>query len=229
MGQTPVRIGQYLLTAEDLPKRAGIRWALGSPNTPRSSTWRLWGDKKGDVYLAVRSLGGVVKASFHKDRRCSVGFTKEYERTASERFGGDNRHWERWALPDQEVVRAAHVVIPGSELRVFESDDASQMRWLPAATPGRAAVVSIFIAEPPSARSWPGPESGTEVIGVMSVPSRFTWVVYAEQELDQQGLAMISDARAKAIQHLPSPLPHDSAGLRTMIWGTVQRRRIYSS
>jgi hypothetical protein len=103
MSSSVFHIGPHVVTAEDLPSRAGIRWAVGSPDGRRSSTWRLWGDKKGDVYLSMRSQGGRLKASFHRDRHCSVGFTKEYESIAKERFGADSRHWERWRLPAPEA------------------------------------------------------------------------------------------------------------------------------
>ena len=73
--------------------RKVIRWAIGAPDGPRSSAWRLWGNKKGDIYVAVRSLGGIIKASFHRDGRCQVGFTDSYAMTASRRFGVRFRQW----------------------------------------------------------------------------------------------------------------------------------------
>jgi hypothetical protein len=41
------------------------RFAIGSENGPRSSSWKVWshGD---EVYLADRNLGHVQKFSFHK-------------------------------------------------------------------------------------------------------------------------------------------------------------------
>jgi hypothetical protein len=46
------------LTLEAERAQRGLRWAVGAPDAPRSATWRLWGNKKGDIYLAVRSKGG---------------------------------------------------------------------------------------------------------------------------------------------------------------------------
>jgi hypothetical protein len=72
-----------MISSAGIPERdeAGlkvVRWAVGAPGEPRSSAWRLWGNKKGDIYAAVRSLGGITKASFHRDGRCQVGFADTY-------------------------------------------------------------------------------------------------------------------------------------------------------
>ena len=66
-----------VIECEDAQDRA-IRWAVGSIDGSRGATWRLWGDKKGDVYVAARSITGLVKASFHRDRKCHLGFTCGY-------------------------------------------------------------------------------------------------------------------------------------------------------
>ena len=213
--------GNYTFTSEDLPPRGGIRWAIGDPDGRRSSTWRLWGDKKGDVYLSMRSMGGVLKASFHRDRRCSVGFTSEYHSTAKKRFGAESRHWQRWVLPAAEVVRVAQVVFPEGELAAFSADEASQMRWISSPAPGNAIIVSVFIAEPPDKFNWPGHEIGGNFIGIMSAPTRFTWAVYSEQPLDPATLKFIEDARAKVRLQLPTDLTitHDSPGFRVALWG----------
>ncbi len=220
MSSSIFHIGPHVLTVEDLPARAGIRWAVGNPNGRRSSTWRLWGDKKGDVYLSMRSQGGRIKASFHRDRRCSIGFTKEYEPTAKERFGADSRHWERWSLPDSEVVRVAQIIIPDTELSVFAAEEADQMRWLQEPGLGNAVIVSIFIAEPPDRFSWSGPETDGQLLGIMQTPSRFTWAVHTIQTLDLATLSHIEEGRAKALQ-MPSDMkiPRNDPALRVALWG----------
>jgi hypothetical protein len=219
---TESSIGDQEFKVEDLPKRAGIRWAAGSPQEPRSATWRLWGDKKGDVYLAMRSQGGRIKASFHRDRRCSVGFTSEYQDEARERFGIQSRHMARWTLPDSEVVRIAQILIPGDDLVAFEEADIAQMRWLPAASPGFATVVSVFIAEPPDRCNWSNPQTDGDPIGIMQSPTRFTWAVSTTQALDAATLAMIEDARQKAMDMAMAngiDFPQDDPAIRLAIWG----------
>ena len=100
-------------------KPATIHWAIGSPDGPRSSAWFLSGNKKGDIYVSVRSLGGTIKASFHKDGRCHFGFTREYAPISSRRFAVPSRHQETWQLPTGQGVRILQVCVPHSELRSF--------------------------------------------------------------------------------------------------------------
>jgi hypothetical protein len=80
-------------------ERGAIRWAVGSIDGPRGATWRLWGNKKGDVYVAARSIAGQAKASFHRDRKCHLGCTGEYIERARTQFPGlTARHWDRWTI-----------------------------------------------------------------------------------------------------------------------------------
>jgi hypothetical protein len=118
MANERVQIGDHTFELENA-MRGGLRWAVGTPDGPRSSIWRLWGNKKGDVYFSVRSLGGILKASFHRDRRCQVGFTSNYTETAIQRFGARSHHWERWVLPEAPTVRAVQIVVPANELVPF--------------------------------------------------------------------------------------------------------------
>jgi hypothetical protein len=63
-------------------KRGGIRWIIGTPDGARSSTWRLWANKKGDVYVSRRGAGEIYKVSFHRDGNCHIGFASDYRETA---------------------------------------------------------------------------------------------------------------------------------------------------
>ena len=117
MSAYPLTFQDTIIECEDAKDRA-IRWAVGSIDGPRGATWRLWGHKKGDVYLAARSITGEVKASFRPDRKCHLGFTGEYFETASTQFPGlTSRHWDRWTIPHEPVVRALQIVLPALELR----------------------------------------------------------------------------------------------------------------
>jgi hypothetical protein len=92
-------------------KQSILRWAIGSSDGARSSVWRLWGTHMGDIYAAVRSLSGIIKASFHRDGRCQLGFTSEYAPTAAARFGKQVRHWETWTLPPEPTGRVLQVLM----------------------------------------------------------------------------------------------------------------------
>src|SRR6266508_4520912 len=58
-------------------KRSQVRFAVGSPSGPRASVWRLW-TQRSDVYMAVRSIGGIQKVSLHEDGNCFLAFTREH-------------------------------------------------------------------------------------------------------------------------------------------------------
>jgi hypothetical protein len=211
-GAIAVKIGPYTIGAQELSHRDAIRWAVGQAGGRRSATWRLWGDKKGDAYLSMRSLGSQLKASFHRDRRCSFGFTKRAEVVASERFGLDSRHMKRWTLPEGQLVRAAQILIPEAELAVFSAKESEAMRWIPSPAKERVTVVSIFIAEPPTAFDWRGPENSGGLIGAMNCQTRFTWAVHWEQDLDEATALFIAGQRerARASANSKSKLEQDS-------------------
>ena len=62
------------------PKRSVVRFAVGSSTGPRSGVWRLWTSIAGrsDVYIAARTLGGVVKVGLHESGEWHHAFTTEY-------------------------------------------------------------------------------------------------------------------------------------------------------
>lgn len=60
-----------------MPAQA-IRFGVINPGrTQRSATWKLWTPGKGELYLAVRRLGGVLKMSMHTGGGWRIAFTKE--------------------------------------------------------------------------------------------------------------------------------------------------------
>jgi hypothetical protein len=179
-----LRRGELTIEAEPA-KRRGLRWAVGSPTGPRSATWRLWGNKKGDVYLAVRCLGGIVKTSLHRDGRCHTGFTAPYEPTARVRFPAlSSRHWDRWELPAEPVARAIQIVVPEAELVPFDGSEMEQTKWIPAPPVGSISVVTIFVAERGAVPKWPAEEHGAYPIGFVSSPLRTAWAVYTVNAID---------------------------------------------
>ena len=44
-----------------------IRIAIGTLAGAKSSAWRFWGNKKGDVYASARSMGNIFKISLHRE------------------------------------------------------------------------------------------------------------------------------------------------------------------
>jgi len=201
-------------------KRGALRWAVGLQDSLRSSTWRLWGNKKGDIYISTRSLGGILKASFHRDGNCHVGFTSQYVETARKRFSNvQSRHWDRWTIPDDPIVRVVQIAVPASELREFSSEEAPQMKWIPVPPSGSVSVVSVFIAQPGVEMKWPGSAHGAKPLGVILTARRTTWVVYAQNPIDEDTRDWIERYREK-VASLPgvADAPREPS-VRTILWG----------
>ena len=174
-----------------------FRWAIGSPDGPRSSAWRLWGNKKGDIYVAVRCLGGIVKASFHRDGKCQVGFTDNYAGTASRRFAVKSRHWETWRLPVKPVVRILQILVPHSELRPFSHRNDRDITWLPTPPEGSVSVVSIFVSAQGIKLAAPNGAPPETVVGNVRTSSRTAWLVYAHNPIDAATAKFLDDERMK--------------------------------
>jgi len=202
-------------------KRGGLRWAVGSLDGPRSSTWRLWGNKKGDIYIAVRHLGGILKTSFHSDGNCHTGFTSDYAGSANSLAPKEeSRHWDRWQLSNEAVVRALQIVVPSSELRKFESNESAQMIWLPSPISGWVSVVSIFIAQPDALKTWPAAEHGAKPLGIIRTSNRIVWAVYAENPIDDNSRAEIEKNRAKVANMPGAAEVPKKPGIRAILWGS---------
>jgi hypothetical protein len=197
--------------------RQKIRWAIGSSDGPRSSTWVLWENKKGDIYVAVRSLGGIIKASFHRDGKCQVGFTSDYSATASRRFGVANRLWEKWQLPENPVVRVLQILIPHSELRSFaDRNPTADVTWLPAPPGGSIGAVSIFISKPEIERFSLGDVSNAIILGNVQTVIRTAWVVYVHYPMDPTLAKRVDDERMR-LKRNPRAV-NSAAGARVQLW-----------
>lgn len=58
--------------------RFDLRFVVERTDGFRSSPWRLWVTRRGDLYLSVRQMGGIQKYSFHLSGICRSAFTQEY-------------------------------------------------------------------------------------------------------------------------------------------------------
>ena len=155
------------------------RLAIGAPANRQSGVWRIWSNPKGDVYVANRCLGGIYKASFHKDRKCQFGFTSEYADNANERFGRNDRHLEKWMLPETAIVRAIQILIPESELRISAKEENNKITWLETPPPGSVGTISLFITEKDFQLELPSNVPGATIVGNLDTDIRWAWISYA--------------------------------------------------
>jgi hypothetical protein len=170
------RLGNSTVELEETDR---TRFAVGSPAGVKSSTWRFWANKKGDFYLATRTLGGILKTSFHRDGRCHTGFTTEYQAKKNSLAPLDSsRHLDVWHLPEESSVCACQILIPGGELRVFPAQDPGRVTWIPAPPQEQQFVGSICILQPDAEMGiWPGAEHGAFPIALLAAGTRRAWVV----------------------------------------------------
>lgn len=194
-----------------------VRWAVGSSDGLRSSAWRLWGNKKGDIYAAVRSLGAITKVSFHRDGKCQVGFTTEYAPTAAQRFGTRSRHWQTWRLPGEPLVRALRIIVPASELRSSVGQDGEDLIWLPAPPGGSVAVVSIFLTPSGAELEASADARHATIFGKVQTSIRTAWAVYAHNPMDQATARKVEAERAR-LKAIPTPVTGWPAGTRASLW-----------
>jgi hypothetical protein len=74
-------------------KELAIRLAVGDPDGPRSTVWRVWANRRSsDVYVAARVLGGVAKVSLHQSGRWRFAFTTEFDIKQAVGKGGSSPH-----------------------------------------------------------------------------------------------------------------------------------------
>lgn len=185
----------------DTEETDSIRLAIGSRHGARSAIWRLWNNKKGDIYVAVRTLGGILKTSLHRDGRCYTGLTSEYHGESNPDAPNASRHMDRWSLPADPIVCAFQIIIPGSELRCYPSDEAGNMRWFPAPSADEMFIASVFIVDPGvELPTWPGAERGSFPIGLLATPTRRAWIVGHVELVNESVRSSIEEYRQRVAE-----------------------------
>lgn len=198
-----------------------IRCAVGSFDGLRGSTWRLWGNKKGDIYLSTRQMGGTFKASLHKDRNCQLGFTSEFEDEARTNFSHvGSRHWHKWRLPDIPVAQAIQILLPDSELRAFrpEGESSSALFWLPLPSFNSVSVITIYIiVKKVHEIRLPENLQGVQPLGIIPTEKVVALVAYSSNPLDENSKKFIEEKRKLVKSRTVNFEWANSPGLRTII------------
>lgn len=170
-------------------------------------------DKKGDIYISPRALGGITKMSLHRDGKCQIGFTADYPRHP----GAGSRHWERWKLPAiPPPARVLRILIPQSELRSFAERHDEGLQWLPAPEAGAIGVVTLVLA-PPDANMIT--RNGAELVGTLRTALRSAWVYYVRHAIDPALANVIASARARLYERYQGKLS-PAVGTRSIWWST---------
>ena len=115
-----------------MAKAPSFRFAVGSPDGPRSSTWVVFtGKKTSDWYAATRVIAGVEKFSFHESGswQHSIVSQQAHNYVAD----GQSRHMDIWPRPPEFVpgwTRALGIRIPTNGLRVLPGEATSRVTFV---------------------------------------------------------------------------------------------------
>jgi hypothetical protein len=122
-----------------------VRFAIGTPNGPRSSFWRVWswGD---DVYAATRSVAHIEKISFHASGFCRRAFTQE-RGTPATLTDRATIKWKRIPTPQRGEGRASLVfalTVPTDFLSTCIPPTSKPTEWITAAPAKHATIIEMF-------------------------------------------------------------------------------------
>lgn len=125
-----------------------IRFAVGSVNGARSSTWRIWTSRNApDVYLAVRNIAGQQKVSLHASGSWSHSFVSD-DKAARFRAPGASRHMELWQRPpafSPGWTHAYSIQVPWTELRTSRLRERGDVVFVPSPGPGHWTVIEVVL------------------------------------------------------------------------------------
>jgi hypothetical protein len=126
-------------------KRDAIRFCVGPWNGRYSSVWRIWGNKKDDVYLAVRVLAEHLKVSLHQSGRFRIAFTDKYEQKMV--AGGKNANvdrailkWDKIPVAEKQIMQALDIHFPLSALSTSREPDTTAKKQIVLVRPDAAMV-----------------------------------------------------------------------------------------
>jgi hypothetical protein len=180
--------------------RSTVRFAVGKPEGPRSTVWRLW-THKNEVYISAWSLASDVKISLHSSGDWREALTTEHAAKGSPFVApGQDRTIDKWQRPAEFVAgatKAFMIVVPSSEVttpRHPEANTAFRQKlggkavvWVPAAPEGYATHFTVLFTRPEATAAtlpgWPGRKSmGTRFIWRTELPNgQSMWVVSHER------------------------------------------------
>lgn len=130
-----------------------VRFAIGDEHGARSSVWRIWkGRHKDDIYIAPRSVAGIIKGSLHASTRCHFAVTAQYYEkltagTGTKLPARTITTWERRRpSPTQDVVQAVSILFAAELLSKTTHPIEAGTRIIDTPAPGKAIIVDFLFA-----------------------------------------------------------------------------------
>lgn len=129
-----------------------IRFAVGTPDGARSSTWRVWASSDSSVFVSTRPIAGHLKVSLHSSGRWRIGFT---DPAAAARIGAPprDRAFDKFTPPPDVVPGVRHgvtVVIPwlAVGLAPHHKPEEGKIAWLAPLADGHVHIVDLILTAP---------------------------------------------------------------------------------
>jgi len=122
-----------------------VRIAVGTIEGKKSSPWRFWGNKKGDIYASARSMGNIFKISLHRDGKCFAGFTSEYKTKCTGALQNRSRHLDKWELNLNAPEVAIQVLFLENELRTYKPKNLDKVHWFFPPEKNEMFVATVYI------------------------------------------------------------------------------------
>ena len=172
-----------------------LRLGVRSAHPHVSLIWRLFATKKGDVYFAVRTMGGVMKYSFHQSGICRSAFTAEHGKPAAL----NDRAMYKWnrapiqPVGQERLSRVLLLAFPTDFLsRARAADTDAGITWMEAAPAGGATYLSIsFTAEARAEVEAAYNSNGTKLLSYTTVgPATNLLVDYYNADWENEDLTM---------------------------------------
>lgn len=194
-GQT-VEMAHVLPDPQVLDRPGTIRWAVGSPQGPRSHSWNVVGHgTRDEVFISVRERMADIKLSLHE-----VKWRMAYTEQARSKYMPDDvdrvvGRWERSPEIADGWQRGACIVIVPSNLGAGYAEKKVKggppVPFYPATTDGWGLRFDVMLGRP--ARAHLTVEAAAANVGEMTLASgACVWVVASEVPVDEtyeEGLA----------------------------------------
>ena len=193
-----------------------VRIAVGTIEGKKSSPWRFWGNKKGDIYASARSMGNIFKISLHYDGNCFAGFTSEFKAKNTGLLQNRSRHFDRWDISLNSTAVAMQVLFPESELRTFRPKNLGKVDWLAPPIKNQMFVTTIYSLPISTKKATFDLVERIFPIASFETSHRNAIIVGHYQELDLATSSWIEDEKIRFNKHCNIP---KSEGYRAIVGG----------